>query len=457
MAGIFKAYDIRGVYGEELTDEIAYWIGLGLASQVFSEGNTILVSRDARTHSNKLNEKLIQGLTEGGCNVLDIGLAATPMNYWANVTYEADGSVMITASHNPAKYNGFKVSAKGAVPIDHKSGLYLIEEFVNNKQAPSKKPMTKGSVKTKDSAQVLKEYLAFTKKFITPQALSKKLKIAVDSANGMAGCFLKDFFAMYSQNNIEIVDLYWDIDGSFPNHEADPVKPKNLEALQKAVKENNCDFGIGFDGDADRGGFVDENGTIVSSDLITALIGEYYLDQNPGCAILYDLRSSQVVYDTILAKGGKPVRSRVGHSFMKRLLKEQNGKFGGELSGHYYFADCFYTDSALMALVQVINILSEKKEKLSTMIDKFRKYCPTGEISFKVQDAQGVLEKLERQYANNTKTYKIDKLDGLTVEGQDWWFNLRASNTEPLLRLNLEAKTQDVRDDKLEEVKALIQ
>ncbi len=449
MAGIFKAYDIRGVYNEEINEDIAYLIGLGLANKIYNNKGKIGVSRDMRSHSPSLSTSLINGLLEGGCEVVDFGLMATPMNYWANATNSLDGSVMVTASHNPAKYNGFKVSLKGAVPIDYDTGLNQVENFVNeNKNLKNKNSLKQAIIR--DSKKDLTEYLNFCEKFLPTNKNYKPLKIAIDAGNGMAGYFLKEFCAKYPW--IETIELYWDLDGNFPNHEADPIKAKNLADLQKAVVENNCDFGLGFDGDADRAGFVDEKGNIISSDLMTAFIAQKYLKENKGAGIIYDLRSSSIVEEVIKNNGGRPLRSRVGHSFVKRLMRKENAIFGGELSGHYYFAECFSTDSALMALIQVINILQESSLPLSQGITGFRKYYPTGELSFKVQDAQAIIEKLGISYSQ----YKTDYLDGLTVNADGWWFNLRASNTEPLLRLNLEAKDEKIRNTKLEEIKAQI-
>jgi len=267
----------------------------------------------------------------------------------------------------------------------------------------------------------------------------------------MAGYFLEEFCQRYSW--LEVVPLYWELDGTFPNHEADPLKLENLAPLQQLVREKNCDFGVCFDGDADRAAFVDEQGQIISSDLITAIIAENYLSQSPQkTGIIYDLRSSDVVKELIESKGGRPIRTKVGHAFMKKVLRDEDAKFGGELSGHYYFADCFYTDSALMAVIQMLNIYQHKQQSLSTLIAPLRKYYSSGEISFRVDDVAEILQKVQDKYSD----YQQDQLDGLTVRADQWWFNLRPSNTEPLLRLIVEAKQPNLKDQTVAEIKSLV-
>ncbi len=458
MAGIFKAYDIRGVVGQGLDAKRAYLIGRALAQEVFADADSasqtpVVVSRDMRTHSPEIATELIRGLRDGGCDVVDIGLAATPMNYWANNFYRAAGSVQVTASHNGPQYNGFKVSGAGAVPLDFSTGLDRVEAFVyraeneNVQFAPTQKT---GSLELVNGA--LPRYLDWMSGFLQIEySNARRLKIGIDAANGMGGFFLAEFFARFPQ--LELVPLFFELDGKFPNHEADPLKDENLRDTQRLVVEHGCDFGVAFDGDADRCMFVDELGQNISSDLITALIGAAILEKLPNSAILYDLRSSHVVPETIAQHGGKAVRGRVGHSFMKRLLKAEDAPFGGELSGHYYFRDCFNTDSALMALIQIIDIwtknnanaTSSTRIALSELVLPLRKYFATGEINFHVANVQETLRQVEAHYT--AAGASLDHLDGLTVAFPNWWFNLRSSNTEPLLRLNLEAATVQERDD----------
>lgn len=461
MAGIFKAYDIRGVVNEGLTPEVAYLIGRGLAQEVFGGDDVaagpVVVSRDMRLHSPLLCAQLVRGLTDGGCDVLDIGLAATPMNYWANVHYGSRGSVTVTASHNGPEYNGFKVSGPGAAPLDYATGLDRVEAFVQQAQSGQLAPAAQPPGHSTEAGGVLESYLDFMDGFVSRDGdAPRPLKIGVDAANGMAGYFLGDFFARHG--GLEAVPLYWELDGSFPNHEADPLKPENLRDAQALVRANGCDFGVAFDGDADRCMFIDETGASISSDLITALIAGAVLAQHPGSPILYDLRSSKIVPEWISRHGGVPVRNRVGHTYMKRLLKEREARFGGELSGHYYFADCFYTDSGLMAMIQVINICRSicraRCRPLSELIAPLRKYSATGELNFRVAEVNTVLQRVEAHY--RALGAGTDHLDGLTVDSETWWFNLRPSNTEPLLRLNLEAATAPERDAHLAEVQVLI-
>jgi phosphomannomutase len=410
-----------------------------------------------------MTAELIRGLSEGGCDVLDLGLAATPMNYWANVHFKAAGSVTVTASHNGPEYNGFKVSGAGATPLDFITGLNRVEEFVLRAEADSGAlvPATKsGTVTVVEGA--LDKYLDFMDGFVEPAGAHSqsehRLKIGIDAGNGMGGFFLPEFFARHPE--FQAVPLYWELDGSFPNHEADPLKEENLRDVQALVKEHACDFGVAYDGDADRCMFVDNTGANISSDLVTAFIAEEMLSQTPGGPILYDLRSSRIVPEWIAQNGGVPVRGRVGHSFMKRLLKEKGARFGGELSGHYYFADCFNTDSGLMAMIQIINIWRKRQNAsgevvpLSRMIEPLRKYAATGEINFRVPDVTVVQRTIEEHY--RAQGARLDHLDGLTIEFDDWWFNLRSSNTEPLLRLNLEAANADARSAHLSEVQDLI-
>jgi phosphomannomutase len=454
MANIFKAYDIRGLVEKDLTPNIAYLIGQGLAHSIFKKDKPIIVSRDMRVHSPVMSSELIRGLSEGGCEVLDMGLAATPMNYWANVHYKSGGSVMVTASHNGAQYNGFKVSGENATPLDFLTGLNEVKAFIEEAMMGNFPGAVPGAGIVRQIPDVLENYLEFMFPFVEPG--KTKLKIAVDCANGMGGFFLSDFVKQLPW--LECVPLFWELDGTFPNHEANPLKPENLRDVEKAVIQHQCDFGVAFDGDADRCMFIDNEGRSVSSDLITAFIASEILKQAPGSPILYDLRSSHIVPETIKSRGGEAVRGRVGHSFMKRLLKEQNASFAGELSGHYYFKDCFNTDSGLRALIYVLNIWRKNQQDgkitMSEMIAPLRKYSATGEINFKVKDAPTVLQNIKEHFI--LQNANIDELDGLTVNMPEWWFNLRPSNTEPLLRLNLEAENSVACERRLHELLRLL-
>ena len=460
MAGIFKAYDIRGIVDTDLGPQRAYLIGRALADEIFQASDApdapVVVSRDMREHSPALSAQLVRGLSEGGCPVLDIGLAATPRNYWANVHYQSRGSVQVTASHNGPKYNGFKVSGPNAIPMDFSTGLDRVEQWVLKAEANGAPAVQGAPAKVETLDDALNPYLDWMLE-LAPEvvkAATPALKIGIDTANGMGGFFLPALAERLP--GIEIVPLYWELDGTFPNHEADPLKAENLEDVQSLVVREKCDFGVAFDGDADRCMFVDETGASISSDLITALIAAAVLKNNPNRAILYDLRSSHIVPEWIEQHGGVPVRGRVGHSFMKRLLKEKDAPFGGELSGHYYFAACHNTDSGLMALLQIIALWRDaqaENQTLSQLVAPLRKYAATGEINFLVDDIPATLKRIEEHYSDAEQ----DHLDGLTVQLTDWWFNLRSSNTEPKLRLNLEANSPAERDAKLKEVQALIE
>jgi phosphomannomutase len=450
MAGIFKAYDIRGLVPEQINPERARRIGRAIGQWL--GGGEVLVSQDMRTHSPDLAEALMEGIRDSGCDVCSIGLAATPMNYWANVNYGMAGSVSVTASHNPGEYNGFKISRKGAVPVGYDTGIAEIERLVTGWEAGSgPPPPVKARGQTRRIEGALDAYMDDMVGHLVP--IRRPLKIAVDCANAMGGHFIGGLFERRPE--LTPVPLFWDLDGTFPNHEADPLKAENIAPVADAVRRERCDFGAALDGDADRCMFVDESGKAIASDLLTALLAENVLHRHPGATILYDLRSSKIVPETVRALGGTAVRGRVGHAFMKALMREKGAQFGGELSGHYYFAECSNTDSGLMALITVINRLQEDTRPLSAQVEPLRRYHATGEVNFRVRDTGAVLSAVEAFYAKAGG--ETDHLDGLTVTFADWWFNVRPSNTEPLLRLNLEADTRPVMETRLAEVKATIE
>ena len=432
MGGIFKAYDVRGLYPQQLNERVAHDVGLAFRYLLDEEdracGNTVVVSRDMRSHSEPLCEALIEGLTSGGLDVLDIGLATTPMNYFAVGHLKAAGGIQVTASHNPAEYNGLKFSHSGARPVSGDHGIPLLEARVEAKELPLAE-----SRGVRSHGDVLDSYGEHVLSFLDPSE-GRRLKVAFDAANGMGALYLP----LLQQMDLDLDLLYFDLDGSFPNHEANPLKLENLKDLSARVREVGADLGVCFDGDADRAAFVDETGRPIGSDLSTALIAGELLARAPGQHVLYDLRSSRAVSEYIRECGGIPVRERVGHSFMKATLRQKNGVFGGELAGHYYFRDNYYADSALLAVVEVINLLRTKGTGMSELVAPVARYAKTPEINFVVDDKEAKISQLAELFADG----QIDYLDGITVQYDDWWFNVRPSNTEPYLRLVMEATSQ---------------
>ena len=429
---IFKAYDIRGEYPAELDEAMAEKIGM--AAGRFFPGRTIAVGRDMRVSGPALAEALLRGLTRAGKYVVDLGLVTTPMVTFAVARFDYDAGIMVTASHNPAKYNGMKFVGKGAEAISYDSGINEIERMVTSGdlragERPGPGPSAvEGSVSRRD---VLPEYLGHVMAFAGPV---RGLKLAIDAGNGMAGYLMPHLFGRIEA---EVVPLFFELDGRFPNHEANPLKPENLVPLQKKVQEVHADLGVAFDGDGDRVAFVDERGAAIPCDITTGLIARDMLESHPGAAILYDVRSSWAIREDIAAFGGIPVLTRVGHSFIKQTMRERDAVFGGELSGHYYFRDNFYSDSGAFTVLRVLSILCRERRPLSELVAPIQRYHHSGEVNSEVDDKLGKIEELARAYGQG----RVSRLDGLTVEFDDWWFNVRPSNTEPEMRLVVEATT----------------
>jgi phosphomannomutase len=376
-------------------------------------------------------------------DVIDIGMASTPMLYFATAYFKADAGVQITASHNPAEYNGCKWCREDAIPVAYDTGLSEMEKIVaKGSFTPAAK---QGSVRT---AEVSTEYRANLLKYA---GSIKPLTVVVDAGNGVMGAFLP---ALFEKLPCEVIPMYFEPDGTFPNHEANPIKEENMRALVAKVKETGADLGVAFDGDGDRSMYVDENGGIIPADFVTALLANEMLAMEPGATIFYDLRSSKVCKDEIERLGGVAKMSRVGHSFIKAMMREEKAIFAGELSGHFYFRDLHYTDNAEMAMLSVLNVVSKSGKKLSELITPFKKYFATGEINFIVDDAQKVMQKIEAEYTPKAK--EVFHLDGLSMYFDGYWFNIRASNTEPVLRLNLEADNADLRAKAKAEVEKAI-
>lgn len=446
---IFKAYDIRGVYGEQLAEEDAWKIGSAagrfLPSLIrgFDRGQAnaqrICVGHDMRKHSPSLAKALIEGIRSAGVGVIDIGMIDTPQIYFAINHLHTCGGIQVTASHNPARYNGFKISGQGAVPIGIDTGLTDIRHLALSLLHTRGK--VTGSIETADLTADYKQHVL---KFLHPSL--RRLRIAIDASNGMAGKLIP---LVFRDLPIEIFKINFKHDGTF-KHDPNPLVKRNLAELRRTVKERRCTFGLCFDGDADRLMMVDERGQMIGCDLLTALMVPYFLKKRPKSAVVYDLRSSWVVPEEIIRQGGTPRRERVGHAFMKKAMRDSHAVFGGELSGHFYYADNFNADSGLITLVHVLNIVSESRAPVSELLAPLHRYAATGEVNFKVEDKKAKMEELAKRYGDG----QVDHLDGVTVLYKDWWFNCRPSNTEPLLRLNVEARNQKLLDEKFHQIQS---
>ncbi|CAN5463061.1 phosphomannomutase/phosphoglucomutase [soil metagenome] len=424
LAEIVKAYDIRGVVPEQLNPEVAE--ALGRAAAVELQGAAVIVARDMRPSGVDLAEAFMRGVRAQGVDTIDIGLASTDLLYYASGRLGHPGA-MWTASHNPAAYNGLKLCRAGAEPVSLDTGLAQIRDRALHGDFPAED--APGGHRTAD---LIGEYAEHVRGFIDVGAV-RPLKVAVDAANGMAGLVVPPVF---DDLPVELVPLYFELDGTFPNHPANPIEAENLVDLQKTVLDHGCDLGLAFDGDADRMFCVDEQGRPVPPSLVTALIARTLLDRNPGSTILYNLITSRVVPETVEAAGGHAIRTRVGHSFIKALMKDTGAVFAGEHSGHYYFRDNFRADSGLIAAVILLEALSDAGGTLSELLAPYDRYVQSGEINTQVTDQAAATERVAQAFANEGEA---DWADGLTVTGDGWWLNLRPSNTEPLLRLNVEA------------------
>lgn len=437
---IFKAYDIRGIYPEELDEEVAYRVGRAFVQ--FLGARKLVVGRDMRLSSPSLSRAFIEGATEQGADVVDIGLCSTDMLYFASGKLELPGA-MFTASHNPKEYNGMKLCREKAGPISMDTGIAEIRDLVLSGRFSE--PSRKGTVEQRD---MLEEYVRHVLGFIRPEAI-KPLRVVADAGNGMAGMILPELFKHLP---CELIPHCFELDGSFPHHQPSPIEPENIRLLQQWVLEDGGDLGMAFDGDADRVFLVDDRGEPVSGSLTTALVAKRMLETHPGEKIIYNCINSWVVPETIKKYGGIPIKERVGHSFIKQTMAETGAIFAGEHSGHYYFRDNYRADSGLIAAMIILEIISLEDKPLSEILKPFKKYHASGEINSRVEDIPAKLEEIARRYSDG----RIERLDGVTVEYEDWWFNVRPSNTEPLLRLNLEAKTRELMEEKVREVLEVI-
>ena len=436
MSGIFKAYDIRGIYPTEINADVAEAIGRAYIE--FTGAKKVAVGRDMRPHSLPLFEGLSRGMLAQGADVIDLGLVSTPMSYFANGTLKVDGSVMITASHNPGEWNGFKLCLANAIPISGATGIMEIQKIAEAKSW--RKVDQPGTLSTYDIAP---EYGKFLRSFAQ---MDRKLKVVVDYANAMGLYEIAGITDLY-----DIVPLYDTLDGTFPNHEANPLHIETLDAIRAKVREVGADFGAAFDGDADRCGFIDDQGEVIPMDLFTALIAQDILSRGPA-TILYDLRSSRAVPECIEANGGKAIRSRVGHAFIKAQMRENDAVFAGELSGHYYFKQNFTAESQGLAMIMLSNLICKKNKPVHELVQPLRKYFSSGEINSKVADVKPILDTIRACYADGN----MFELDGISSEYPRWWFNVRSSNTEPLLRLIVEADTRELMEEKRDELLKII-
>ncbi|MGB8656735.1 MAG: phosphomannomutase/phosphoglucomutase [Candidatus Zixiibacteriota bacterium] len=438
---IFKAYDIRGTYPDQLNEEVAYKVGRALAR--YLRPRKACVGRDMRLSSPGLLEQLTRGLTEGGANVTDIGLVSTDCLYFAVGKYGYDAGVMITASHNPPAYNGFKMCRKDAVPLSGELGIDEIKKLILKNDFLE--PDRIGKV---DQLDLDDAYVQHLLSFVNPEKI-KPFRIAVDAGNGMAGKIVPKLF---SHLPCQVIPMFFELDGSFPNHLASPIEPQNIAPLRERVLKEKADLGAAFDGDADRMFLVDENARPLGGDMVTALVAENLLRKEKGATILYNLICSKAVPELIRREGGKAIRTRVGHALIKPLMKKHNAVFGGEHSGHFYFRNNWFADSGLIALLVCLELISEENRPLSALVKSIDPYFRSGEINSRVDNAADKLKQVEEEYSGG----EVDHLDGLTVDFGDWWFNLRPSNTEPLLRLNIEATNRETLSQKTEELARLI-
>lgn len=444
---IFKAYDIRGLVDKEINTDFCFAAGVALARFIKGEREpgTVVIGEDMRPSSPIFADAFSAGISSQGLDVIRIGLASTDMLYFASGKLNLPGA-MFTASHNPADYNGIKLCLSGARPIGRESGLLLIEKFVDEGS-----PLALGSVGVEKNQELLEAYVDHLFTLVDLSKL-RRIKVVIDAGNGMAGHTAP---AIFKRLNVELIEMYFDLDGTFPNHEANPIDPRNMQDLSDAVKKNKADIGLAFDGDADRCFLVDEKGELVNPSTLTALIAERELAKSPGASIIYNLISSRSVKEVIAENSGIALRSRVGHSYIKKLMAETGAVFGGEHSGHFYFKDFWCADSGMLAALHALAALSQTDQKLSQLLHSYNRYISSGEINSIVADARAVISAIESHYSAMAEV-TIDHLDGLTVESTDWWFNVRASNTEPLLRLNVEATTESLMHETRGQVLALI-
>lgn len=441
----FKAYDIRGIYNQDFNKEDVYKIGYFLPELLAAD--KVLVGYDDRESTPEVFQALADGITDRGADVYKIGYATTPMVYYGTARYNYEASVMITASHNPPEYNGLKISKAKALPVGADSGLKELEKMVENNKIEPVSAAEKGSILEHDLKE---EYIEFQKKYLPDLT---DLDLAIDVSNGMVAILTDAIFGQQPEY------LYNELDGSFPNHEANPLNAENRDDLVKLMNKQDFDLGLIFDGDGDRVMFLDEQANFISPDLIIAILAEYYIKQGKGNNILYDIRTSWSVKEHVEELGGNTFMWKVGHAFAKLKLREIDGICGGELAGHYYYKDFFYCDSGMLTALIVLNVLARLKKEgrsISELIAELNRYASSGEVNFRIEDKAAVMEKLKDYYFEKQEPLHFFDFDGYRLEYQNWWFNVRPSNTEPYLRLVVEAKDDDLLTEKLTEIKTVM-
>lgn len=443
--GAFHAYDIRGIYNVDFDKETVYKIGYFIPQLLSAD--KVLVGRDCRVSSEEIHEYLLKGITDAGADVYDVGLSTTPMVYFGTANYGFKASVQITASHNPAEYNGLKVSKENALPVGLETGLGTIKEWIETSK-PMHVAEKRGQVHLKD---IHKDYLNFLLKY---KGDYSDLNIAFDLSNGMSTLYAHEIFGE------KPAYIYDNMDGRFPNHEPNPLNPKNIVALQELVKAKHADVGVIYDGDADRVMFVDEHSQFVSPDLLIAVLGHYFIDKRgEKGAVLQDIRSSKAIGEYLAPMGGEINTWKVGRANAALKLRELDGVWGGELAGHYYFRDFFYSDSGIMASLIILGIIADFKKQgvsFSQLVAKVAKYQNSGEINFKLEDKQGAMDAVREHFLAQEKPIRMMDFDGYRVEFPQWWFNIRPSNTEPYLRFLCEASTKELLDKKINETETIL-
>jgi len=448
---IFKAYDIRGIYPDEINKYDGKKIGEAFVKFLKKKNRKkldIIIGQDNRISSPSLSKYLKQGILEQGANIIDIGLTSTPMFYFASKLYNCDGGLMITASHNPPEYNGFKIIDKGASPIGENSGLKEIKKIVLSLES-TKDGKKKKNIKKRN---VLKKYLDFNfsiSKLDFQKLKTAQLRIGIDTANAVSGILINH---LKKRLPCKIYHLFPKLDGRFPNHLANPLEEKNIKDLKELVRKEKLDLGIAFDGDGDRIVFIDEKGETIPSDFITCLISQILLKSNPGSKILYNICSSNIIRDVVKENRGIAIAGKIGHTFIKEKMKKDNVIFAGEFSGHYFLGSPYFFEIPLFVLFKILNEISYSKKTMSQLIKGFKRYYNSGQVNFKVDDKKNKIQLMGKEFKNG----KISHLDGLRVDFKDWWFNVRPSNTENLLRVIVEAKTKSLMQGKLRKIKKLI-